>query len=34
MLRRRKLKFIRLLALTAYTAVVYLLLKATGKIRA
>jgi hypothetical protein len=34
MLRRRKLKSIRLLFLTIYTAVIYLLIKIQGKIKA
>lgn len=34
MLRGRKIKFILLLLLTAYTAVAYLYLKMTGKLRA
>ncbi len=34
MLRGRKLKFILLLLLTVYTAIVYACLKITGKLRA
>ena len=34
MLRRRKLKTIRLLLLTVYTAFIYLLIKIQGKIKA